>query len=243
MPISFRSGSEYEYSALLRRLSTTSVLLVCRHGHAVRRVGAFRHGQATRRQIRILDAVDLFVRREVDDRESIEGAQLSKYPLGRAVRIGRRRSSDGCPDPASSVQTFASVAVSNTLIVLRLDGAGDDVACRPGVTYGIVNAAFGRKRLQARQRRGVDDIDAARRFDDADIDLGLPSLAMAMLLGMAAQLDLLHDFQRLRIDDVAGAHRFVADVDAAAIRATVAPWFASMPSITPMTVLVAGSIT
>ena len=66
-------------------------------------------------------------------------------------------------------------------------------------------------------RGGVDDVHAARLLDDADVD-ALAVLADGHVVRMAAQLDALDDLQRLRVDDVERAFRFVADVDAAAVR-------------------------
>jgi len=51
----------------------------------VRRIGAGRHRLLPLRQIGILDPVDFLLRREVDDRESVEAEKLNEDPLGRSV--------------------------------------------------------------------------------------------------------------------------------------------------------------
>ena len=60
---------------------------------------------------------------------------------------------------------------------------------------------------------------------------------------MAAQRDALDDLERLRVDDVERALRFVADVDAAAVRRRADAVVDLDPSMTPTTLLVAGSMT
>jgi hypothetical protein len=49
-----------------------------RHGHAVRRIGAFRDGRLPRRQVRVLNPLDLLARREIHDGEAGETGQLNE---------------------------------------------------------------------------------------------------------------------------------------------------------------------
>ena len=88
---------------------------------------------------------------------------------------------------------------------------------------------------------GVDHVHAARRLDDRHVHATAIG-SYGDVIGMAAQRDALGDFQRLAIDHVERALRFVADVDSVPSGATATPWFTSMPSITPTTLLVTGSM-
>jgi hypothetical protein len=73
------------------------------------------------------------------------------------------------------------------------------------------------QRLDALLRGGVDDVNPAWRLDDADIHP--PSVtADRQVIRVTAQRNLLCHFQRLGVDDVEGAHRLVADIEAGAVR-------------------------
>ena len=118
--------------------------------------------------------------------------------------------------------------------------AGDDeLAVRRDVD--VVDAAFGADALHARQRRRVDDVDRAGAGDDRDVD-ALAVLADRDVVRVIGQRDVLGHRQRLRVGDVERRLGLVGDVELLPSGATAAPWFTSIPLISPTTLLVAGSI-
>ena len=120
------------------------------------------------------------------------------------------------PRSISSVQAGCSVAASNTFTVLpAIEPATTYLPS--GVTYALWMRALGLQRLDVLQRRGVDDVDAARRLDDPDVDA--PAVAAdGDVVRVAAQRNPIRHLERLGVDDVERAVGFVADVDAAAVR-------------------------
>ena len=181
----------------------------------MRRIGARRDGGLPGRQVRVRDSVDFLVRRKIDDGESVEAGQLNEDPLGRAVGIGGERHRADAQVLVEHPRRLIGLRVDD-VDRLALNGTGHDIlAVRRDVR--VVDAALGRKRLDVLQRGGVDHIDAAGRLDDADVD-PLSIGSHRDIVGVAAQRDAVGHLQRLRVDDVERAVRFVAHVDPGALR-------------------------
>ena len=120
------------------------------------------------------------------------------------------------PRSMSSVHAVSSVLRVDHVDRLSPNRAGDDVLAVRG-DVGVVDGALRRDRLDPlksdacrsrRRRRASWMIPTYTRW---------PSRPTAMLLGWPLSGILLDDLQRLRVDDVERALRFVADVDAAAV--------------------------
>ena len=105
-------------------------------------------------------------------------------PSGFAVNVIGRM-----PRSISSVHAGSSVCRVDDVDRLAGNRSGDDVLA-VGRDVGVVDRALGRNRLDALQRRRVDDVDAARRLDDPDVDAPAV-LADGHVVRMAAQRDLL----------------------------------------------------
>jgi len=240
-PSSIKSGSEYPYRKLFSRLQTTSVFpsdvtaMPCDGSDPAGTV--FLPGGRSGFLIRF----DFLARREVHDREAVETVNCTKIhfvePSAFVENVMGRT-----PRSMSSVQAGCSVCASKTFDGLARDGARDDVlAVRRDVR--IVDAALRRQRLDVLERRGVDDVDATGRLDDPDVHAASVA-ADGDVVRVPAQRDPVRHLERLRVDDVERALGFIADVDAAAVGSrTAAPWFTSIPVITPTTVFVTGSMT
>ncbi len=185
------------------------------HRHAVRRIGTFRHGHLSGRKIGILHPPDFLARGEVHDRETVEAGQLREDPFRRSVRVRVERHRTDAEVHLQRPRRLLGCGVDH-VDGLTGDRAGDDeFAVRRDV--GVVNRALGGHCLHALHGRRVDDVDAAWLLDDPHVDVA-SVLADRHVVRVAAQRNLLHDGEGLRVDHVERALGLVADVDAAAIR-------------------------
>ncbi len=180
----------------------------------MRRVAPFRNLGLSGGKFRKRDPGDFPVGREIDNREPVQVGKLDVHAFCRTVRV--RVEGDG---------TNAQIEVDDPdrLFGLRIDNRdvfpgdrprNDKAAVRGDV--GVVHRTVYRDAFDSLQRRGIDDIDSARRFPNRNIDV--PSIMSDRdVVRMAAESDSCRDPQRLAVDNVQCAVGFIADVDAASV--------------------------
>ena len=209
-------GERVEIDARVHLAEHAERLAVGRHDEAVRGGALQSFGHFLRGgQLRQLDGVDDLVRREVYSEKAIEVRKLHEDSLRRAVRV---RVECHRPDPICrwhGPDNLFRLLIDHVDLLAGNRSGDDELAVRRHVR--VVDAALGPDALDARERRGVDDVDGAGARDNRYVH-ARAVLADGDVVGVIGERDVFGHHERLRVGDVERRLRLVGDVKPAAVR-------------------------